>query len=608
MRIRTKILLLFTLGATVPFLVGNFFVVLGFSRMAEQRIGEELVHTASLASSRVGDRLERFLEDMENISLSVPFRELMPDDLHRALELPYRQLPHATLVALIDDSGKAVVPPFQPAAELAISLNRQTPTPRDVERFSLHVPLRFALSASAALGPVYAGEGGDPRMVVARELRRKSENDPPWVLAVELSLSSLCALSAEYGTSTSTVRIVDNSGAMVCGGEPGQRLIPVPVLSRLARQPLSEWRRHDGAEVLSSAADVPGSTFRLIMENNKKELRRPILDAYKFTAIWLMVSLSIAIIGGLVLSREFTVPISDLEAAAKRLASGEYATKIDLRSSDELGQLATAFNKMATEIQRWNDELVQRVEQRTAALREASEQILRTQKLAAIGELGSGAAHEINNPLTAVIGMAQLLESEAPADSELAKGLAIITSNARRVADITDNLLRISQAQVPEDMRPLDMSNIIQRIVVLFSMRFVERNIEVEMEFEPPHRCRVHGSATNLELALSQLADNALNALPAGGVVGFSVSAVEGGAVQVVVSDNGPGMPEEVRLRAFDPFFTTSAPNSGCPGLGLALVQRVVEEHKGRIVLESEQGRGTRIKIYLPGAARLSRA
>ena len=78
MRIRTKILLLFTLGATVPFLVGNLFVVFGFSRMAEQRIGEELVHTASLASSRVGDRLERFLEDLENVSLSVPFRELMP--------------------------------------------------------------------------------------------------------------------------------------------------------------------------------------------------------------------------------------------------------------------------------------------------------------------------------------------------------------------------------------------------------------------------------------------------------------------------------------------------------------------------------------------------
>ncbi|MCU0664347.1 MAG: HAMP domain-containing histidine kinase [Myxococcota bacterium] len=608
MGIRTKILLLFTLGTTVPFLLGNLFVVFAFSRMTEQRIGRELVHTARLASSRVGDRLERTLEDLEAVSLGVPFRELMLDDLRRAQELPYRQMPRATLVAIIDGSGKAVVPPFQPSPELAASLSRQAPSPSDLEKLALHVPLRLALSASAAIGPVYRGSGGDPRLVVAKELRRREEGDRPWVLAVEISLSKLCTMSAEYGTHAATVRLVDTGGATICGGPPAQRDIPQSVLAQLSRKPLVDWFYPDGLEVMSTAADVTGSAWRLVIEQSKAELRRPIVEAYKITAVWLAVSLAMAVIGGLILSREFTVPIAGLEAAAQRLATGDYSTKIGLNSSDELGRLSQAFDKMAQEIEAWNKELVERVEQRTAALREAHEQMLRTQKLAAIGELGSGAAHEINNPLTVVIGTAQLLESAAPPQTELAKGLLAISTNARRVADIVNTLLRISQSQVHEHMRPVDMSQIVNRVIDLHATRFEEQHIQVDTDFEPPSMCRVHGIGPDLELALSQVVDNALRALPNRGVIGFSVSTMEGGAVQVVVSDNGPGMSEDVRLRAFDPFFTTNSPSSGSPGLGLSLVQRIVQEHSGRIVLESEPGKGTRIKIYLPGAARLSRS
>lgn len=608
MRIRTKILLLFTVGATVPLLLGNLFVVYGFSKMTERRIGEELIHTADLASSRIGDRLERTLADLANVAASVPFRELMPEDLQRAQELPYRQMPGSTLVALIDGEGKAVVPPFQPSHSLAASLHRAVPSADDLEQLSRHIPLQLARSANAAIGPAYLGGAGDPRMVIARELTRRDDNDRPWILAVELSLTEICDLSKRYGTKAATVNLVDLEGGLVCeGASPGHRMPPA-ILARLSAAPLLDWVRPDGRAVLATATDVPGSGWRMVIEHSKQELRRPIVEAYRLTAIWLAISLAMAVFGGMVLSREITLPITALEQGALRIASGEYDKEIGSTSTDELGRLSAAFDKMSREIRAWNAELVHRVEQRTAELREAGEQILRSQKLAAIGELGSGAAHEINNPLTSVICTAQLLESHAEPGGEVAKGLEVITANARRVADVVETLLRISQSQVSEDMRPVDLCQVVRRVAGLHATRFAEQHIELDLDLVPAFVCRVHGKGPDLELAFSQLVDNARRAMPKGGVVGFSVDIVEGGAVLVSVSDNGPGMTDDVRRRAFDPFFTTNPPGSGARGLGLSLVQRIVEEHAGRVVLESDQGRGTRVKLYFPSAARLSRA
>jgi signal transduction histidine kinase len=93
-----------------------------------------------------------------------------------------------------------------------------------------------------------------------------------------------------------------------------------------------------------------------------------------------------------------------------------------------------------------------------------------------------------------------------------------------------------------------------------------------------------------------------------GGTLTLRVAKVEGGAVRIEVTDTGPGMPDEVRERVFDPFYTTTPPGSGSKGLGLTLVQRVVTEHKGRIVLDSAAGKGTTVTLYFPGAAKLSKA
>jgi signal transduction histidine kinase len=306
-----------------------------------------------------------------------------------------------------------------------------------------------------------------------------------------------------------------------------------------------------------------------------------------------------------VLARGLTRPISELEEASARIAGGDYDRVLEVQSKDEVGRLAEAFNHMTAEVRAWNTELTERVEERTKALREAQEQIMQTQKMAAVGELGAGVAHEINNPLTGVIGTAQLMQLDAEPGSEFAESLNTIISNSRRVADVVDALLKFSQSQVSPDLKPLDLGDAFDQAINMFAGRFEERGIEVARQVQKG--CMVNAIDSDVQLAFHHLIDNALKAMAEGGTLTIDLAKVEGGAIRVEIGDTGPGMSEEVRERVFDPFYTTAPPGSGAKGLGLTLVQRVVAEHQGRIVLDSAEGEGTRVTLYFPGAAKLSK-
>jgi signal transduction histidine kinase len=120
--------------------------------------------------------------------------------------------------------------------------------------------------------------------------------------------------------------------------------------------------------------------------------------------------------------------------------------------------------------------------------------------------------------------------------------------------------------------------------------------------------CRVIGYEPDLRLALSHLFDNAVQAMEDGGNLKIGVQSIEGGAVVITVSDSGGGMTEKVRLRAFDPFYSSRPTAEGSQGLGLSLVYRVVSDHNGRVVIDSTPDKGTTVSIYLPGSTQLSRS
>ncbi|MCP4678342.1 MAG: HAMP domain-containing histidine kinase [Deltaproteobacteria bacterium] len=610
MKIRTKILFLFTLGAIVPLLLSHFFATRMVTASIRARIAENLSHSVELAAGRIGDHVERSIKELSLVVDAVPFESFPANDLHRALEIPYRQLPGATAIAILDETGKAMAPPYYKAAKEAEALGRDTVQEMDLKTFGKNVPLKLALAAEVALGPVYHSSSGTPRMVLAKAFPL-ADGQAKWVLAVELSLGDICKLVTAHGRpETRHARVIDVRGRVVCGSFENSfsALKPYAQVEQLEKmtsaQPIT-YIGDQGESVLGVIHEVEIIGWVLLLEQPESLAMEPVRRSLYWTALWIVVALGIAFGGGVILSKELTKPISELEEAATRIAKGDYERTLDIRSGDEVGRLAGAFNHMTAEVRAWNAELTERVEERTRALREAREQIIQTQKLAAVGELGSGVAHEINNPLAGVIGMAQLIQSEVDPSSEVGQGLATIISDARRVAEVVEVLLRFSQKQVAPEMQAMDVSQVVDSALGMFSARISERKIAVEKNIIKD--CRIFGRENELRLALINVLDNAMQVMPGDGRLRVGVKLVEGGAVRISIMDNGPGMPEEVRSRAFDPFFTTNNPGSGSRGLGLPLVHQVVTEHDGRVVLDSSSGQGTEVCIYLPGAARLSR-
>ena len=611
MKIRTKLLLLLTLGLLVPLVLSHLFSANVNLMSMKEMVREDLSTGAEAMAGRVNDRVNWMIDGMSLVVESVPFESFPADDLPMALAIPYRQLSSATLVALLDDGGRAVTPPYRPDDAEVDLLGRERVTDADLDEFSRHVPMELALSASMALGPVYISSSGSPRMVAAMAFP-VSSGENRWVLAVEYSLQRICDLLEETDAQSSRmVRLLDTRGYSLCDValDSDGHWMPMSAdeAQEIRKMPLGAVTSRDsaGETMLSAVADVRFTAWKLLLEQSEKTAMAPVVRSMMMAVVWIVVCILIAIIGGVVLAKGLSRPISELEKASVRVARGDYDQVLDVDSRDELGSLAASFNRMTEEIREWNAELTERVEDRTKELKQAQEQILQTQKLAAVGELGSGVAHEINNPLTVVVGMAQLLQEKIEPGTEMAESIDVIISNAQRVAEVVNALLRLSQSQVAPNMKSLEPALLLRESVSMFEGRLEERGIEIVWDLAP--ECSVFAVEGDMRLVFNHLLDNALRSMQQGGTLSLSVSRLEGGAVNISVRDSGVGMTEEVRIRAIDPFFTTEAPGSGSKGLGLATVHRVVDEHKGKTLIESEVGKGTKVTIFLPGTLKLSK-
>jgi signal transduction histidine kinase len=579
MRIRTKILLLVILGAVVPLLISHLLAGRMIAGSMRQLITDGLAAQAAQIAGRIDERLAGTARQLELATEAVPFESFAPEDLGRALQIPYRQLADATVVVLLSGQGRALAPPYHPDERTARLLGREPVADGDLERLSAHLPLGAARQGGTALGAVYRSGSGEPRLAVAAGFPVAGGQEA-WVLAAELDLAGACELVA----AVSGAGLADGEGRPVCAA-------PADV---------------EDAELIEVTAEVPSAGWRLSVRHPASSVLAPLWRATTWSAVWAAVALLIAVIGGGILARGITAPLSELERAAERVAGGDYDHRVAVRGRDEAGRLAAAWNAMTAEIRAWNAELNARVEARTRELREAQEQIVQSRKLAAVGELGAGVAHEINNPLTAVLGLAQLAQAEAEPGGELHATLGDIVANAHRVAEVVEVLLRFSQSQAGTARERVEPAGILDAVAGLFSGRLEERRVQVERDFAPG--CEILGSTRDLEVAFVQLLDNAVRAMPGGGTLRLEVARVEGGAVRVTVADTGGGMTAGIRERALDPFFTTEPPGSGSRGVGLTVVQRVVDEHGGRIVLDSAPGEGTAARLYFPGVAKLSKA
>jgi two-component system NtrC family sensor kinase len=223
--------------------------------------------------------------------------------------------------------------------------------------------------------------------------------------------------------------------------------------------------------------------------------------------------------------------------------------------------------------------------------------LAQSEKLAAVGQLAAGVAHEINNPLTAVIANAQLMQRSIPPDSDLQESIELILIAGSRAAQVVRNLLDFARKEQYRFDRT-DINETVRRTIELVQHEVMSRSIT--LKFEPdPNLPRIQASSDHLQGVWLNLLLNAFDALDGKpGEIRVSTQR-QPREVHVVFEDSGKGIPQENLSRIFEPFFTTKLPGHGT-GLGLSVCHQVIKQHNGRILVESEIGRGTKFTVVLP--------
>ena len=305
-----------------------------------------------------------------------------------------------------------------------------------------------------------------------------------------------------------------------------------------------------------------------------------------------LLLLSLTLLGGAALlsifwSRRLTRPIEELSRATRMVAQGRFEIEVKADSGDEIGALAGSFNRMAGELKT-----------REMALKDLYGQLVQSEKMAAFGSLGAGIAHEVKNPLAGILGITQLSLRGVEGGHPLQKNLLIIEKETKRCKTIIENLLKFArQEQVAFDA--VDIPQVVADAVAIVNHQLGIHSIRVEQDLEPGLPGCL-GNANQLQQVLMNLMINAQQAMAgSSGTLRLLARRGEGGTVELRVSDNGPGIPQEIQGKIFDPFFTTKPAGQGT-GLGLSVTYGIVKEHGGEIRLESGEGVGTTFIITLP--------
>ncbi|HAL38646.1 MAG TPA: hypothetical protein DCP03_11235 [Polaromonas sp.] len=329
------------------------------------------------------------------------------------------------------------------------------------------------------------------------------------------------------------------------------------------------------------------------------------------SAIILLVAVSVS----LLLQRLIYLPLKDLESGAEKIASGNLDQGIPVRSDDEFGRVAGSFNHMTAALNESRiemQELVQTLElkvaDRTHELLAAKAEVAQGEKLASIGVLASGIAHELNNPLTGILTFTSLLRKKMEDGSQDAEDLDLVVRETKRCASIIRRLLDFAREKVPTK----GFFNLNQ--VIEDTVRFVERpaslqQIEITTNLDPDLP-QVWGDADLLKQVIMNLLVNAQQAIEGkGNIIVESRPYIAAGLpkpgvkpfpmVEIEVTDTGCGIPEANLQRIFDPFFTSKEVGEGT-GLGLSVSYGIVKAHGGKINVESVVGAGTTFRVYLP--------
>ena len=278
------------------------------------------------------------------------------------------------------------------------------------------------------------------------------------------------------------------------------------------------------------------------------------------------------------LSRLTTKPLYALMEFTHDLSRGEFGRKIDIKSKDEVGELSMTFNNLSYELDLYRKKM------------EGSyKQMLRTEKLTALGRLSAGLAHEIRNPLTSIKVLFQAFKDNPSLTKE---DMNVVLSAAEQMDDLLTRFLRFARSD-EFNLSNVYINSLIKQVINLARFQIKNQSINVNLDLKklPP----VKADRAMIQQAILNLVLNAIESMPDGGALIVSSKPGNGHAV-VAVQDAGGGIPEDIKDKIFDPFFTTKSDGTG---LGLSIVYNIASLHNGEISFESN-GRGTTFNLKIP--------
>ena len=338
-------------------------------------------------------------------------------------------------------------------------------------------------------------------------------------------------------------------------------------------------------------------------------LEKPYIDTTNRVMLTFTIIASLCVVLLLVLLYFSTTriihPLQKMVDATKKIAKGDLSHRVDVHSKDEIGELADSFNQMTEDLKAANEKLIEwgktlekKVEDRTKELTKMQTHLLQSEKLASLGKLAAGIAHEINNPLGGILIYSHLLLEDTSKDSPYYENLKKIVKETSRCKDIVKGLLEFARPKEPETSLT-DINNIVDRSLAIIERQSLFQNIKIK-KFYSSELPKIVADSAQLQQVFTNIILNAAEAMDGNGTLTLRTSLDgRGRYINIQFSDTGHGIKEEDRGRLFEPFFTTKEVGKGT-GLGLAISYSIIQKHQGTIDVVSQVDEGTTFTVKLP--------
>jgi signal transduction histidine kinase len=570
------------------FSTGCLLIHYSYNKLKEQKTGDELVIARNIAA-QVEETLKRTQYIVDALAKDADIRSMDPVKQRRALTLAndIAEIPDG--IVILDPKGRLV------------AVNAGLPSAREfMPKSPYETCVRPAqVPGGSRFSDIYKSQTDEPAMMLSVPVMENGRLLAVVAGGTLIDKHSMGGISRISIGQTGYAEIIDRHGQIVIQPRRGKReqnldADPEELALFVKKQGVAEFVNAKGVPILAAFAQIPDTGWGVIVRQESSESFATANSMVVMMLALLCISLFAAVAVSALLAERFVRPITALAQGVREIADGRLDARIRVNTDDEFGDLARSINTMAQKLE------VHMAEITTAhgEVLQAEKQLAQSEKLAAIGQLAAGLAHEIYNPLNVISGFAEfLLQKTGVADLRRA-GLEDIVRESARCQRLVAQLLNFAKPKEVEKVA-CDMNELVRDTLVLVESQFKAQGIALKKSLAEDLPA-VEIDRDQLKQVLLNLLINACQAMPQGGVLSVATRLAAHG-VETSVADDGPGIREQDMRNIFDPFFTTKPTGTG---LGLALSYAIAERHGGALRAQNRPKRGALFTVTLPAAGR----